>query len=185
MDSAATCNTLPSSAYSKLPEAAPLKPSHAKIFPYSGNTIHPVGKVSLACEGVSHFETLEFEVIDSKDIPSKLALISGKDSERLGLIKFHKKRVFSSTATEIKPKQTRIHMTTSNQSVLQKPRCTTDLQPGHLQKDELISIYPDNFEGLGTVGEPAHLTLDANVTPRHAGIHRVPVAKLEKSQSKA
>ena len=42
----------------------------------------------------------------------------------------------------------------------------------------------DNFEGLGTVGQPVHLTLDLKVPPRHAGIHRVPVLKLEKVKVK-
>ena len=96
--SAATCNTLPSTIYRKISEAAPLQPSHAKIFPYSGMAIYLLGKVSLACEGVSYFETLEFQVMDSNDIPGKQALISGKDNERLGLIKFH-------TPTHLGPQQ--------------------------------------------------------------------------------
>ena len=50
VDSAATCNTLLSSIYRKMSETAPLQPSHAKIFPYSGNVIYPLGKVNLACE---------------------------------------------------------------------------------------------------------------------------------------
>ena len=184
VDSAATCNTLPSSIYSKISDAAPLKPSRAKIFPYSGKAIHPVGRVSLACEGVTHFETLEFEVIDTKDIPGKPALISGKDSERLGLITFHRDRVFSSTTMDIKPKETHVHMATSRHLNTQQPFPTADLQPGLLQKDELISVYKDNFTGLGTVGQPVSLTLDPSVTPRHAGVHRIPVAKLEKVKDK-
>ena len=184
VDSAATCNTLPSSIYSKISDAAPLKPSRAKIFPYSGKAIHPVGRVSLACEGVTHFETLEFEVIDTKDIPGKPALISGKDSERLGLITFHRNRVFSSTTMDIKPKETHVHMATSRHLNTQQPFPTADLQPGLLQKDELISVYKDNFTGLGTVGQPVSLTLDPSVTPRHAGVHRIPVAKLEKVKEK-
>ena len=184
VDSAATCNTLPSSIYSKISDAAPLKPSRAKIFPYSGKAIHPVGRVSLACEGVTHFETLEFEVIDTKDIPGKPALISGKDSERLGLITFHRDRVFSSTTMDIKPKETHVHMATSRHLNTQQPFPTADLQPGLLQKDELISVYKDNFTGLGTVGQPVSLTLDPSVTPRHAGVHRIPVAKLEKVKEK-
>ena len=184
VDSAATCNTLPSSIYSKISDAAPLKPSRAKIFPYSGKAIHPVGRVSLACEGVTHFETLEFEVIDTKDIPGKPALISGKDSERLGLITFHRDRVFSSTTMDIKPKETHVHMATSRHLNTQQPFPTADLQPGLLQKDELISVYKDNFTGLGTVGQPVSLTLDPSVIPRHAGVHRIPVAKLEKVKDK-
>jgi len=45
-------------------------------------------------------------------------------------------------------------------------------------------MYKDNFEGLGTVGQPVRLTLDPEVPPCHAGIHREPVAKLEKVKAK-
>lgn len=61
---------------------------------------------------------------------------------------------------------------------------TADLQPGHLQTDQLVTMYKDNFEGLGTVGQPVRLTLDPEVPPCHAGIHREPVAKLEKVKAK-
>ena len=171
VDSAATCYTLPSSVYTKLSSVAPLQPSFAKIFPYSGKAIRLIGKVSLACEGPSHFETLEFQVIDSHDIPGKPALISGKDSARLGVITFHKTRVFSSTTTNISSKL-HIHLTTTNPS------------SGDLQKRDLQRLYKDNFEGLGTVGQPVHLTLDPKITPCHAGTHRIPVAKLEKVKKK-
>lgn len=51
VDSAAMCiNTLPSSVYKKILNTAPPQQSYAKIFPYSGKAIHPIGKVSLACE---------------------------------------------------------------------------------------------------------------------------------------
>ena len=49
-------DTLSSSVFRKISSAAPLKPSHVRIFPYSGEAIHPLGKVSLICEGVSCFE---------------------------------------------------------------------------------------------------------------------------------
>ena len=178
VDSAASCNTLPSSVFRKISSAAPLKPSHVRIFPYSGEAIHPLGKVSLPCEGVSRFETLEFQVIDSACIPGKPALISGRDSKRLGLLKFHKSRVFSSTTSDVKLPH--VHLTSSNQTTLPQSAVTADLQPGHLQKDQLVTLFKDNFEGLGTVGQPVRLTLDPEVPPCHAGVHRVPVAKLEK-----
>ena len=184
VDSAATCNTLPSRVYNKISGAPPLKSSRAKIVPYAGDALRPLGKVIMACEGTSQFEMLEFQVIDSKDIPDKPALLSGKDSERLGLIQFHKNLVFSSRPTENKPKQSYIHMTCSSQTGLPETNSTTDLQPGHIKREELISRYNDNFEGLGTLGQPVHLALDPNVPPRHAGIHRLPVAKFEKIKEK-
>ena len=116
VDSAASCNTLPSSVFRKISSAALLKPSHVRIFPYSREAIHPLGKISLPCEGVSRFETLEFQVIDSACIPGKPALISGRDSKRLGLLKFHKSRVFSSTTSDVKLPH--IHLTSSNQTTL-------------------------------------------------------------------
>ena len=182
VDSAASCNTLPSSVFRKISSAAPLKPSHVRIFPYSGEAIHPLDKVSLPCEGVSRFETLEFQVIDSACIPGKPALISGRDSKRLGLLKFHKSRVFSSTTSDVKLPH--VHLTSSNQTTLPQSAVTADLQPGHLQKDQLVTLFKDNFEGLGTVGQPVRLTLDPEVPPCHAGVHRVPVAKLEKVKAK-
>ena len=182
VDSAASCNNLPSSVFMKISSVAPLKPSHMRIFPYSGEAIHPLGKVSLPCEGVSQFETLEFQVIDSACIPGKLAFISGRDSMRLGLLKLHKSRVFSSTTSDVKLPH--IHLTSSNQTTLPQSAVTADLQPGHLQKDQLVTMFKDNFEGLGTVGQAVCLTLDPEVPPCHAGIHRVPAAKLEKVKAK-
>ena len=178
VDSAPFCNTLPSSVFRKISSVALLEPS----FPYSGEAIHPLGKVSLPCEGVSRFETLEFQVIDLACIPGKLALISGRDSKRLVLLKFHKSRVFSSTMSDINVPH--IHLTSSNQTTLPQSAVTADLQPGHLQKDQLVTMLKDNFQGLGTVGQPVRLTLDPEVLPCHAGIHRVPVAKLEKVKAK-
>ena len=128
------------------------------------------------------FETLEFQVIDSACIPGKPALISGRDSKRLGLLKFHKSRVFSSITSDVKLPH--IHLTSSNQTTLPQSAVTADLQPGHLQKDQLVTMFKDNLESLGTVGQPVHLSLDPDVSPCHAGIHRVPVPKLEKVKAK-
>ena len=128
------------------------------------------------------FETLEFQVIDSACIPGKPALISGRDSKRLGLLKFHKSRVFSSITSDVKLPH--IHLTSSNQTTLPQSAVTADLQPGHLQKDQLVTMFKDNLESLGTVGQPVHLTLDPDVSPCHAGIHRAPVTKLEKVKAK-
>jgi len=75
-------------------------------------------------------------------------------------------------------------MATSTHLQTQQPFPTADLQPGLLQKDELISVYKDTFEGLGTVGQPVSLTLDPSVTLCHAGVHRISVAKLEKVKAK-
>ena len=36
----------------------------------------------------------------------------------------------------------------------------------------MISVYKNNFDGLGTVGQPVNLTLDHSVNPCHSGVHR-------------
>jgi len=113
---------------------------------------------------------------------SKPALISGRDSKRLGLLKFHKNRVFSSTTSDVKVPH--IHLTSSNQTTPSQSAAIADQQPGNLQKDQLVTMFMDTFEGLGAVGQPVRLTLDPAVPPCNAGIHRVPVAKLEKVKTK-
>ena len=103
-------------------------------------------------------------------------------SNRFGLIKFCKNRVFSPAMSEIKLPC--ICLTSSNQAAPYQSAITADLQPGHLQRNQLVTMYKDNFEGLGTVSQPVHLTLDPKVPLCHAGIHRVPVGKLEKVKAK-
>lgn len=186
VDSAATCNTLPSSIYEKLACLDGLKPSNAKILPYSGNLIHPLGKQILACEGPNSFKSLEFQVIDSADIPGKPPLLSGKDSEMLGLIKFHQNKVFSSSSSHINPpSQTLLpHVNTVSTTNLDIPPVPCSLKPGSITESQLKQAFKENFEGLGCVGQPVHLTLNPEVTPFHAGIHRVPVSKRDMVKEK-
>jgi hypothetical protein len=178
VDSAATCNTLPTNLYGKLGCQEPLKPSRARIHPYSGGAIRPVGKQSLVCEGTNNFQILDFEVIASTDIPDKPALLSGKDSERLGLITFDKNRILASSTSPVTPPRDSglpaIHTITDTQT-----NTSRKLIPGTITKNDLTSTYKDNFEGLGDIGKPVHLTLNPDVTPRHASVHRVPVSKMD------
>jgi hypothetical protein len=191
VDSAATCNTLPSEIYKKIAGSSPPKQSKSRILPYSGGVIHPVGKQTFACEGANSFETLEFEIISSNDIPGKPALLSGRDSELLGLIKFHKDRVFASATSDVKPPdyipQPHTHMVTTDQAsptgLFRQPDLS-QLIPGKITKSQLTDAFADNFQGLGKVGKPVQFAINPDVTPRQAGIHRIPVAKLEKVKTK-
>ena len=125
---------------------------------------------------------LESLVIDSACFPGKPAVVCGRDSKRLGLLKFHKDRVFFSTTSDIK--QSHIDLTSPNQTAPSQSEVTADLQPDHLRKYQLVTTYKDSFEGLGTGSQPVRQILDRKVLPCHASVHRVPVAKLEKAKAK-
>lgn len=57
----------------------------------------------------------------------------------------------------------------------------TDLQPCSHQKDELISMFKNNCQGLGFVGQPVHFTLNPKVNPGTLGRA---VTKPTKAQAK-
>ena len=48
----------------------------------------------------------------------------------------------------------------------------------------MVNEFKNNFTGLGCIGKPPHIDLKSEVTPFHAGIHRIPVAKLDKVKAK-
>lgn len=56
-----------------------------------------MGKAVHACEGTSTYETLEFEFINSEDMPNKPGLLGGNGSERLGLIQFNMEKEFANS----------------------------------------------------------------------------------------
>ena len=171
VDSAATCNTLPSHVYEQLQCKTPMKNSRAHIAPYTaGAPIRPVGQQSFACEGTDSFQTLNFQILDSRDIPGKPALLSGKDALKLGLVSFHGKVFASSTSSIAPPVRAAYSM--------------DNTVPEKLNLDTLQRQFKDNFEGLGSIGAPAHIQVDSSVTPIHASYHRIPVAKMERVKTK-
>lgn len=54
--------------------------------------------------------------------------------------------------------------------------------PGNLTKEDILTQYPENFEGLGCLGPPVHFEVKADVSPVQMPIHRVPVAKRMKEK---
>ena len=182
LDCGATCSTLPSRMYDKLRCPHPLKPSRAKIYPYAGAPLRPIGKQTLVCEGRDNFELIDFEIIHDGDIPRKPALLSGVDSVKLGLITFDEYKVVTSSTSDIQPPDktsAHVHDLSTTKQIHQH-----HLEIGKITQEDLVNEFKNNFTGLGRIGKPAHIDLKSEVTPVHAGIHRIPVAKLDKVKAK-
>ena len=160
VDSVATRNTLPSEIYREIAPNTKPQPSKVRIKPYFGETFSPLGKQSFSCEGATCYDVLDFEIIVSALIPGKPALLTGKDSERLGLLTFNQEKVFASTSTEIKPpstpEETYVHAV-SKMPTNAMPKTTQVLTPGKITEHDLKTVYKDNFEGLGLIGKPVHM----------------------------
>ena len=88
IDTAATCNTMSINTLRSLLPDAELKRSPYRLYPYGNSKpLEPEGQVDLVCERKHKYETLTFQVLPDSSIGCKPALLSGSDSERLGLIK--------------------------------------------------------------------------------------------------
>ena len=66
------------------------------LHPY-GNTrpLRPLGQVELVCHRNNHYDTLTFQILPDDIMANKPALLSGGDSERLGLVRIEYDTVFS------------------------------------------------------------------------------------------
>lgn len=90
IDTAATCNTMSLSTLRSLLPDAKLQRAPYRLYPYGNSKpLEPEGQVELVCERKNQYETLTFQVLPDSCIGSKPALLSGSDSERLGLIRVH------------------------------------------------------------------------------------------------
>ena len=88
IDTAATCNTMSLSTLRAYLPDAKLQRSPYRLYPYGNSKpLEPEGQVELVCERKNQYETLTFQVLPDSCIGSKPALLSGSDSERLGLIR--------------------------------------------------------------------------------------------------
>lgn len=59
-----------------------------RLHPYGNSKpLHPIGQEELLCETNNKFDTLTFQVLPDSCIGIKPALLSVRDSERLGLIR--------------------------------------------------------------------------------------------------
>ena len=96
IDTAATCNTISDSTLNTLLPRAKIKQSAYLLYPYGNSKpLHPIGQVELLCKRNNSFEFLRFQVLPASVMQHKPALLSGADSERLGLITIKSDEIFS------------------------------------------------------------------------------------------
>ena len=88
IDSAASMNTIPEKLIKGAFPTIEMKRSPYLLSPYMNTKpLRHLGQVELVCERGGQFHSLLFQVIADKDIGDKSALISGEDSEALGLLR--------------------------------------------------------------------------------------------------
>ena len=96
MDTAATCNTMSLSTLRSFLPDADLKRSPYHLYPYGNSKpLEPEVQVNLVCKRQDKYETITFQILPDFSIGSKPALLSGSDSERLGLITVHADEIHS------------------------------------------------------------------------------------------
>lgn len=100
IDTAATCNTISDKTLAMLQPRTDILHSPYLLFPYGNSKpIHPLGQAELLCERPNKYETLVFQVLPDEVMGDKPALLSGRDSEILGLITVQADEVFSLSDT--------------------------------------------------------------------------------------
>jgi hypothetical protein len=171
IDTAATCNTIAEHMLNSLVPPPVVSPSPFVLHPYGdGPQIMPSGQVDLLCERGNTFELLTFQVLPGKVMGSKPALLSGSDSEKLGLITIHSANVH---AVSIQPKTSEVKASkskevgppgyqTSSRSTSATPP-TVAPSPGKLTKAEILKSYAAQFKGRGYLGPPVHFKLNPDV----------------------
>jgi hypothetical protein len=104
IDTAATSNTI--SATTLQPRATVVHAPYL-LFPYGNSKpAKPLGQAELLCERENKFETLEFQILPDAVMGLKPALLSGKDSEILGLVQADEVFSPSNTVTDVSDGQT-------------------------------------------------------------------------------
>ena len=104
IDTAATCSTLSIEMLAVMKPPPKLLRSPYLLYPYgSSKPLRPLGQVELVYEQQDKYITLVFQVLSTADMAGKPALLSGVDSEKLGLITFNIKdgEVFSISSSVI------------------------------------------------------------------------------------
>ena len=203
IDTAASCNTLSHSTLTTLGQDIQMSKSPYLLQPY-GNTrpLRPLGQVELLYQRDNQYDTLTFQILPDDIMANKPALLSGADSERLGLIRIESDTVFSlspsvtiANCNEAQDTQAQEQVECNHIEQIHNNRPSTcnplpsPSQPinipakrrlppaGALQKEHILMEYAENFEGLGCLGLPVHFETKYDVTPVQMPIHRIPVAK--------
>ena len=162
IDSASTCNTIPSSLLRKLFTNAKIRRTRSKINTYGSETMRPEGQVTLCCERRGRIPTIDFLLVNVPD--GKPALLSGRDAQALNYLKVYADETANAVEEEIP----------------HNPQPALPL--GKLTKNDVLQFYSNVFRpGRGSpLGTSMHIELDPNVRPVHAQVRRVPVAKLDR-----
>ena len=96
IDTAAACDTMSISTLRSFQPDADLKRSPYRVYHYGNSKpLEPEGQVDLVCERQDGYVTLTFQIPPDSSIGFKPALLSGSDSERLGLITVHADEIHS------------------------------------------------------------------------------------------
>ena len=181
IDSAAGINTMPERLAKSLFPRVSMSRSPYQLFPYKKTSpVRPLGQISLLCDRGNQYHSLVFQVLADSDIGDKPALLSGEDSEFLGLIKIMADEVlclapdvmYAADQGECQSSSKPIHI----------PRSRRLPPAGQLTKDAVLREYKDSFQGLGYLGPPVHFQMKTDVTPVQMPNHRVPVAKRKKEK---
>ncbi|CAH3147008.1 unnamed protein product [Pocillopora meandrina] len=145
IDSASTCNTMPSNLLSQLFPNLKVSKTRSRISTYGSQKMRPKGQVTLVCDR-SRLETIDFLAVD---VPGdKPSLLSGKDAQALKYLKIY--------ADERNAVEDEI------------PQTPQTLPPlGMLMAEDILRQYanvsrPWRGKPLGTL---MHIQLDSSVTP--------------------
>ena len=179
IDSAASCNTLPSKHLSSMPWATVIS-TRTVIIPYASRPIQPIGQTTIeACKNNTTCN-LTFQIVDT-DQP---ALLSTEASKTLGVLTLDANFIRKcDTATPLS--HPAADPSTCNYSAAGPSPIPPDTskrswpQLGTLTMEFISKNCPTLFQGLGFLGPPVDFDLDPNVKPIHAPVHRQPTSKLE------
>ena len=179
IDSAASCNTLPSKHLSSTPWAT-VSPTRTVIIPYASPPIKPIGQTTIEACKDSTTCNLTFQVIDT-DQP---ALLSTEASKTLGVPTLNPDFI-RKCGTDDPPSHPKADPPTCHDSaagpspIPQDTSTRTWPQLGTLTMAFISKNCPTLFQGLGFLGPPVDFDLDPNIKPIHAPVHRQPISKLD------
>ena len=181
IDSAASCNTLPSKHLFNIPWAT-VTPTRTVTIPYASPPIKPIGQTTIkACKDNTTCNlTCTFQVIDT-DQP---ALLSTEASKTLGVLTLNADFIRKCT-TDDPPTPMMADPPTCNDSAAGPPPIPPDTstrtwpQLGTLIMEFISKNCTTLFQGLGFLGPPVDFDLDPHVKPIHAPVHRQPISKLD------
>jgi len=174
IDTAATCNTIAQNMLKKLHPEPRISQSPYLLYPYGNSRpLKPLGQLQLVCDQQDRYETLVFQVLPDHVMGSNPALLSGGDSEHLGLLTVKAHEVYSTCVNKLN-------------SSIDTPgyRCTERTSPEslHLTRESVLTKYEDTFKGIGCLGPTVHFKLKEDTHPVQMPIHRVPVTKRVKEK---